>query len=159
MVATTATSSAMTQMPTALRDALGLARDDMRNLEARVVSGERHVRAATEGEPELELHLPGAYVGHSGRIVQGGLHPVAISHRHHFDRGRNRWALVDNDLVRGSRERAQRRDPPSIDRDGLGALCKQQVGDVLYVLEVDEIAGLDALVRPWSPVDELDFDA
>src|ERR1700730_420037 len=109
MVATTATSRAITQMPIALRDALGLARDDMGNLETGVVGGKHQVRAAPEGQSELELDLTGADVGHRGWVVQSCFHPVAVSDRQHLDRRCDRRTLVDDDLAGGAHERGTRR--------------------------------------------------
>src|SRR5713226_7917072 len=103
-VATSATSSAITAT---LMAPVGerrpgprprSVRADMRNLQAGVVRGKRDVRAAFEGDAQLELDPPRADVWERRRIAEYRLHSVSVPDRRHLDRRRKGRALVDDDL-------------------------------------------------------------
>jgi hypothetical protein len=70
-----------------------------RNLQAGVVGGKGDVRAALEGDTQLELDLSRADVRERGRVAERHLHSVSVPDGGHGDRRGERWTLIDDDLA------------------------------------------------------------
>src|SRR5260370_18966386 len=115
-VATSATSSAMSQIPIARpglrRAGAGRLRGaDMGYLQARVVSRQLHIWFACDGERDREPDLAVSKIGESGPIVERDDHAVAIADGEHLEGRPQRRALVDDDLALRARKGGTRPEP------------------------------------------------
>src|SRR5260370_6823366 len=162
IVATSATSSAMSQISIARLDrpplaAVRLGRVDMGDLEARVVG--RHLDVGQAGDRQLDLKavLAVAQVWKRRWLLEPDDNVVSVADRKHLDGCGERRALVDDDLPLRAREGAERRDPPAVHGDRLRAMREEEVDHVLDVLVVDQVADLPIDVGARRPVREVDL--